>query len=237
VVTREPRKPRRAAVLAITAALGLLAIAPAIARAATPRLGAPWRNLPGFGAVKPSTISFGGDPTSLVGDIRWTSWGPSQAIGYGESDWVWPGTCTGCNKPSPARVVAFDLGTCHGRRSYNAFEWYFPEYGDTFKPGDYSNTCTHRGVDREPAPPTMNCPQVQTPAGQRTEYLSVAGVTCAQAAAVIDAVPTGPFAHEQRLQIDGYRCGTEGDVLQANPVSEVWSCETPTQAVTYTLVY
>lgn len=45
-------------------------------------------NTEGFGAMRPSVISFGGDPTSVVSGIAWASWGGPQAIGNGESGWV-----------------------------------------------------------------------------------------------------------------------------------------------------
>jgi hypothetical protein len=31
-------------------------------------------------------------------------------------------------KVATEKVVAFDLGTCHGKRAYLKYEWYFPAY-------------------------------------------------------------------------------------------------------------
>jgi hypothetical protein len=47
-----------------------------------------------------------------------------------------------------ATVVAFNLAMCHGVRSYNAIQWFFPQRGEKFNPGRwYINTCTgqHHG--------------------------------------------------------------------------------------------
>ena len=39
-------------------------------------------------------------------------------------------------------VVLFHLGSCHGRRAYDAIEWYFPEHGEHFSPHTYTDSCT-----------------------------------------------------------------------------------------------
>lgn len=197
-----------------------------------PRLGATWRHLPGFGQIQPVVISFGGDPTSVVVHVHWTNWGSAEAIGIGESDWVWPGTCVGCNRATSVRVVAFHLGTCHGHPSYNAFEWYFPQYGETFKPGDYTNSCTHGGATREPPPATITCPDTSLAGGASATNLTVAGVTCESADNLIAQIPEGPFYTEQRLEIAGFRCGTQG-VFSPPPITEVWACEVPGQSVSF----
>ena len=101
----------------MVAACGANHIPPAAAAVTRlPRLGRAWKKLPGFGQVRPAMISFGGDPTSEAYSIHWQHWGSREAVGVGLSDWVWPGTCVGCNRPSTVRVVAFDLGSCRGIR-------------------------------------------------------------------------------------------------------------------------
>ena len=40
----------------------------------------------GFGQVEPSTVHAGGDPTTLVSNVQWESWGGSQATETGDSD-------------------------------------------------------------------------------------------------------------------------------------------------------
>jgi hypothetical protein len=199
-------------------------------------LGVAWHGLPGFGQRRPVAISFGGDPTSEVEHIHWSRWGSREAIGIGESDWVWPGTCVACNRPSSVRVVAFHLGSCHGHASYNAFEWYFPEYGYTFKPGDYTNPCTHRSLSREPPPAIATCRDTTLASGAAVTYLMASGLSCEAADSLIAQLPAGPFHAEQRLEVAGFRCGTQGS-SGPPPRSEVWGCETPTQSIAFTATY
>ncbi|HXP98554.1 MAG TPA: hypothetical protein VN845_00650 [Solirubrobacteraceae bacterium] len=199
----------------------------------SPRLGRALNHLPGFGRAHPSVISYGGDPTSVVSHINWTKWGVGEAVGVGRSDWVWPGTCTGCNPQVAVRVIAFHLGTCRGYLSYNALEWYFPQYGETFKPGDYTNTCTHTAVEREPPPPPVKCPDA-TLAGEGTATeMSVQGMSCTSASQLIAESPAGPFATEQRWQESGFSCGTEGAAIGSNVVE----CALGERSVVYTATY
>ena len=116
--------------------------------AATPVLGSKSAssNTEGFDAIRPSNISFGGDSTSGVSSINWESWGGPQALGAGIGVWVWPGTCTGCNKASRARVVAFAARSCHGRVAYTRLEWYFPEYGEKFEASRAIPICPESGA-------------------------------------------------------------------------------------------
>ena len=100
----------------------------------------------GFGQVKPAEIFNGGDPTGLVTKLTWSSWGGSQAVGSGMSDYVGPGQSVATGKQKPVTVVAFKLGTCHGTLMYKAVEWYFPKEGQAFSPGQYENICSGRYV-------------------------------------------------------------------------------------------
>ena len=43
-----------------------------------------------------------------------------------------PNEITADGHRATAVIVAFKLGTCHGRPAYNAVQWFFPEYGDHF---------------------------------------------------------------------------------------------------------
>jgi hypothetical protein len=96
----------------------------------------------GFGQVRPSKIFNGGDPTGLVSHITWKSWGGPRAVGTGTSDYVGPTQSVATGTEEAATVVAFNLGTCDGKRMYRAVEWYFPQHGQTFNPGRYENVCT-----------------------------------------------------------------------------------------------
>jgi hypothetical protein len=201
-----------------------------------PHLGTPWHGLPGFGRERPNLISFGGDPTSEVVHVRWSHWGGQEAVGVGQSDWVWPGTCTGCNPPAAVRVVAFHLGTCHGHRSYNAFEWYFPEYGQTFKPGDYTNPCTHRSLARERPATAVSCADTSLNQGGNVTEVMVQGVSCEAAYGLIRESPLGPYEHERRWELSGFRCGTEG-AFGGYPITNIVECAEGEDTVTYTASY
>lgn len=96
----------------------------------------------GFGQVKPSTIFNGGDPTGLVKNITWQSWGARRAIGQGLAEYVGPNQSVATGKQKPTTVVAFHLGMCDGKLMYQAVEWYFPEKGQSFNPTQYENVCT-----------------------------------------------------------------------------------------------
>ena len=96
----------------------------------------------GFGAVRPTEIYNGGDPTGLVTHIVWKSWGAAQATGSGTSDYVGPDQDVASGSQESATVVAFDLGSCAGTLMYQAVEWYFPRHGQSFDPSTYENICT-----------------------------------------------------------------------------------------------
>jgi hypothetical protein len=203
--------------------------------APTPQLGGPSPRLAGFGVVRPAEIYLGGDPTSRVTHIHWKHWGSSEASGSGESVWVWPGTCTGCNRPTSARVVAFKLGSCHGRPSYNAVEWYFPQYGDVFNRSNYIQTCTPTGtqVSDEPVPMPTSCPESPLVGGGRATEMSVEHMSCETASQLIAGLPAGPFRTERRFEHWGFRCGDEGSTDFPNLVQ----CARGRESVIYTATY
>ena len=114
--------------------------------AAAPTLGQPAGDFAhgssGFGQVKPSKIFNGGDPTGLVTDVVWSSWGGAQATATGTSDYVGPNQSVAQGTEQSATVDAFNLGTCDGKLMYQAVEWYFPQHGQAFNPNQYENICT-----------------------------------------------------------------------------------------------
>ncbi|HTD49666.1 MAG TPA: hypothetical protein VK771_03645, partial [Acidimicrobiia bacterium] len=59
----------------------------------------------GFGQVRPSEIDNGGDPTGLVTQIVWKSWGGAQATGTGRSDYVASGQTVAQGTEQPVTVV------------------------------------------------------------------------------------------------------------------------------------
>ena len=116
---------------------------------AVPALGQPagvFAHGAGFGLVRPARIFNGGDPTGLVTGITWGSWGGASATGTGTSEYEAPGQSVAAGREEPAKVVAFDLGTCDGKLMYQAVEWYFPQHGQSFRPGQYENVCAGRYV-------------------------------------------------------------------------------------------
>lgn len=125
------------------AALRLTAFTKVKPKAPTPTLGKVWAgSQEGYGSVRPSTIFNGGDPTGLVTDVHWKSWGgpTAEATGTGIDD---SHSVDVASAPqAPAIVVAFDLGTCDGTLMYRAIEWYFPSSGQQFDPENYINICT-----------------------------------------------------------------------------------------------
>jgi hypothetical protein len=114
--------------------------------AAAPTLGQPAGDFAhgssGFGQVKPAKIFNGGDPTGLVTNVVWSSWGGAQATATGSSEYVGPNQSVAQGTQETATVVAFNLGTCDGKLMYQAVEWYFPQHGQAFNPNQYENICT-----------------------------------------------------------------------------------------------
>jgi hypothetical protein len=92
----------------------------------------------GFGAVRPTEISLGGDPTGILTGISWQSWGGAQATGTGTGTYVAPGQSVAQGTQETATVVASGLGTCKGAPAYQQVVWYFPQNGQT--PADNGGT-------------------------------------------------------------------------------------------------
>lgn len=91
----------------------------------------------GYQAVEPEQIVNGGSPTGVVKDITWQNWGAERATGTGIG-WVEGETVAGGHEETMT-VVAFDLGTCGGRRAYRAVQW-FPA-PESFDPSHYIGAC------------------------------------------------------------------------------------------------
>ncbi len=200
-----------------------------------PRLGKRWGpDQAGYGTVRPAHIFNGGDPTGNVQHVHWTGWGAGQAIGQGVAEYVWPGTSVASNAPtSGARVVAFHLGSCRGHRSYNAIEWYFPKYGQTFNPNSYINICTGNYVGA--TPPETECPNVQLAgeSGTATEIKAI-HMTCTATSTIITETNTTQFGSgEARFTQAGFRCGTEGTI--AGLPTALFACQMGEQEFLYSV--
>ena len=96
----------------------------------------------GFGQIKPTGVYNGGDRTGLVQHVVWKSWGGPKAVGTGIGEYVGPGQFPATGTEERATIVAFDLGTCHGKLMYKAIEWYFPQHGQKFNPYTYEDICS-----------------------------------------------------------------------------------------------
>lgn len=92
----------------------------------------------GLGETRPNTIYYGSDPTGRVMDVTWNSWSDDRAEGSGLGNWRQPGVGT---FETPAQVVAFDPGTCNGKRAYRKAAIYFPSKGETFDSASHVDVC------------------------------------------------------------------------------------------------
>jgi hypothetical protein len=79
----------------------------------------------GWGTIRPKNIFNGGDPSGLVKDISWSSWGGARALGKGMGFEVPSTGPVSAGHFASAVVVAFDLGTCDKHWSYLRVRWYF----------------------------------------------------------------------------------------------------------------
>jgi hypothetical protein len=142
VVCMKVLSSRSLAWFAAVVCFGALSVSTSLG-AQVPILAGPWSiHQRGYGHARPSTIYNGGDPTGLVQHIQWKTWGAAQAIGTGTAEYVGPHQVVAQGTQQPARIVLFQLGSCRGRRAYDAIEWYFPQHGQHFDLHQYINACT-----------------------------------------------------------------------------------------------
>jgi hypothetical protein len=109
---------------------------------AVPVLGAVWASgQEGYGTAHPTVIFNGGDPTGLVTQVHWQSWGGPVALATGVSLDANNAPSVALGVQRPVQIEAFKLGTCRGVLMYQALEWYFPADGQTFDPNNYMDIC------------------------------------------------------------------------------------------------
>jgi hypothetical protein len=188
------------------------ATSPSLVATAVPTLGRVWAPAQaGYGQVKPAKINNGGDPTGLVWHVRWDHWGMRRAVGRGVAYFAWPGLGVADGTvAAPAVVVAYDLGSCRGKLAYRKIEWFFPKYGGTFIPEDYTNICAGGAG---PGLPYRNCggDAVRSPAGQ-ARRIEASGLTCQRARTLVANSPSVRYLHRGgRFRYAGFFCGSEGD--------------------------
>lgn len=105
----------------------------------SPTLGKPWASdQQGYGRASPTRIFNGGDPTGLVKNVHWTSWGDARALGVG-TGWE-PGKTVASGHWVRVKVVAWDLGRCRGSHAYRRIEWF--RIGGRFNSRDAQDICT-----------------------------------------------------------------------------------------------
>jgi hypothetical protein len=196
----------------IATAMVLLSVSVAQA-ASVPTLGVKTTPIgTGFGQVKPRTISYGGDPTSIVGNVKWRSWGGARAVGHGKAQWVWPGWCVACGAVQlPATVVAFGRTTCRGHSAYAYVEWFFPSRGQSFNPHLAAvNICG----GASPPPPSgkeLKCGQVSV-GSALAEHIEMfdSPISCTTARQFVANSGAASYQGQNaRYTVDGWWCGSE----------------------------
>ncbi|HLI58420.1 MAG TPA: hypothetical protein VKV21_02015 [Solirubrobacteraceae bacterium] len=202
---------------------------PSATAASAPTLGLRQRFTEGFGRVRPRTVSYGGDPTSLVARVHWRSWGGARAWGTGVADWVWPGWCVACGSEElRATVVAFGLSTCAGHPAYTHVEWYFPARGMTFSPRlGTENLCHPRARTHVTEPPHAHCAPVRIP-GAYVDKLQVFGygVRCPAARALVPHLDLlRHYGHNARFHVGRWWCGSELSMQLHRIPPQDFSCE------------
>jgi hypothetical protein len=121
---------------AVLATLFALLCGSAVAVAAAggkPTLGSRLSGTKGFGHVKPPTVFLGGDPTGLVTELTWTSWGAPVAVALGSGFYTPPNKPTADSVKVPVTLDASDLGICKGHEAYRRMSFTFHYKGKAMK--------------------------------------------------------------------------------------------------------
>ena len=171
----------------------------------------------GFGQVRPSQVNYGGDPTSFVAHVRWSSWGGRRAVGHGIANWVWPGWDTAHAIPLHATVVAYGLGTCNGVRAYKYVSWFWPNRGMHFEARPVgTNLCTGKFPPYRPSGKNKinHCgrERITRPVAVASDIEATGGAGCGTARRflrthrLMRTLYTPTKAH-----IDGWWCGAQAD--------------------------
>src|SRR5271154_5800579 len=71
----------------------------------------------GWGTSEPAEIFNGGDPSGLITEVRWSSWGGATAVGSGRNPIFKPHGGY-YRKPVAIELKASGLGRCAGRPAY-----------------------------------------------------------------------------------------------------------------------
>jgi hypothetical protein len=200
-----------------------------------PTLGQPWsQNQQGYGEIKPRRIFNGGDPTGLVMHIHWKHWGAKRAWGWGTGIFVWPGTSVAEGIRARARVVAFHLGTCHGAPAYDAVQWFYPGYDETFHPGLHINDCSGRyaGFGYHP----RHCRSFGIGRGAFAYEVTTLHLSCRHARTLVASSPAARYAFGGgRFIHRHFYCGTTG-MYEGEPPA-IFDCARDLRSVTFDVAF
>jgi len=106
-----------------------------------PLLGGPNATSGNDPTVEPSTVKYGGDGYSTGEEVEWSGWGNTQAVATGYAWWVPSNKSDDQGFFALAKFVAFNLGTCNGRRAYVDLTWFFPGHGERLNKNWYLDVC------------------------------------------------------------------------------------------------
>lgn len=123
-----------------------------------PSLGLVWEPYQsGWGTPRPSEVFNGGDPTGRITNVTWQSWGGPEAVGHGTGYYLSPTAVALTGELEPATIVAWDLGTCLGKRAYLRATWYYPSKGEKLDRTTSYDICKEaQGYQLPPHGPTAN---------------------------------------------------------------------------------
>src|ERR1700761_3476496 len=169
----------------------------------------------GWGSVRPNLIAFAPDPDTVITNVHWSSWGGPHAVGYGFANYIWPGWGFGHFKPYRAEVVAYGLSTCGGAPAYTQVAWFFPKFGQTFKPWrGLWNLCTGAYHDHRPKIKPVHCgsESVSGPRAVARNITAGGGASCVIARRLLGAHRLmRSLSRPTRTHFAGWWCGA-GDV-------------------------
>ncbi len=203
------------AAIGVVVATAVLFVAVAQASASPPTLGVRGNHPTsfGFGQVRPSTVNYGGDPTSFVSNVKWSSWGGGRAVGHGRALWVWPGWCVACGGVElPATVVAYGRTTCQGHSAYRYVEWFFPSRGQSFDRRLHGQDLCTWAFPTVGSGKLQKCGQVALQPGVVAANIETfeSPLGCSATRQFVAASGAGRYlGRNARFTVDGWWCGSQ----------------------------
>ncbi len=150
----------------------------------------------GNGKVRPTAIATAGEGAANgVENISWQSWGGPKATGTGTGCVLQKTGIEANCTPTPATVVAYDLGTCAGKPAYLAVTWFYPSLGETFTSSKAAGTIPNPACGASASTTTTTTPPTTT------TVVSTASAPCTLAALNAALQPD-----ESLHSLDGIEC-------------------------------